>query len=225
MTLQKVHRSILLSLLAFLPAFLEAKEKDSLQVFHEYKNEVSFDMFNFINLLRPNFVPVPSAQMAFAIEHTISKKTIARLGSEISIRNYTIRTASQPALEHNDAFLLLRLGLEKEKEIHSRWEIFYGFDLLYNYDLKHDEQGDATIGVSINDSKTLAYGTSLLMGLKFAICPRITLSTETAIEVWKFHSTLSSENDLFPSGNSNGRTSGVYTRYGIPENIFLNVKF
>jgi hypothetical protein len=210
---------------AILISSLDAQEKEPATAKPFYKNEVSLDMFYFLNIFRPSFLPGPATRMAFAIEHHISQTTIIRLGSEVASLKYSTHVPFQQTLHHNDLSLLLRLGMEKEIEILPKWEILYGFDLLYKSDIKENEQGNGFAGITSDQDKSRGEGFSGIFGVKFHFAPRMSLSAETDFELWSYHGLVTSTNDLFPANNQSNKTSGMYTYYAAPENIFLNIEF
>ncbi len=223
MVSQKITTAFIL--IACMHSFLYAQKKDTTSHRTFYKNEVSLDMFYFLNILRGNFSPTTSPQMAVAIEHHLSEENLIRLGSDVRIQNYNVYQATQPTLQNNSTFYILRLGAEKEKEFHPLWTFFYGFDLLYKYSLKQNEQGNSTLGITRDINKTEGQGFALLFGMKFKIANRVTLSVETDFELWKYMSNLSTTNDLSPQLNKSYNEKGIYTDYSIPQNIFMNIEF
>lgn len=204
---------------------VNAQQKDS--IFHSdfYRNAVALDMFYFLNIFRPNFLPGHSSQMAFAIERHLTREKLFRLGSAISFNQYNVHSPSKPVLHNKNSSFLLQLGLEEEKEITPRWVFFYGLDILYKYEFGETEQGDTTLGITTNESKAVSYGIAPVMGVKFEITPRIFISTETDFELWINRTSVTTTNDIFFQNNRTNDTKNFFTQYAIPQNIYLIVEF
>lgn len=205
--------------------FLHAQQKDSVPHHDFYRNAVSLDMFYFLNIFRPNFLPGPSSQMAFDIERHFTPEKLFRLGSTVAFNEYFVHIPSQPVLHNKKSFFLFLLGIEQEKEISSRWVFFYGCDVLYKYELGMTNQGDASLGITTDKSKAVSYGFSPVTGVKFEIAPRIFISTETDFELWINRTTVTAINDIFPQSNRSNNTKSFFTEYAIPQNIYLVIEF
>jgi len=213
------------ALLIFFATFVHAQKTDSIPHSHFYKNAVSLDMFYFLNIFRPNFLPGPTSQMAFDIERHLTPENIIRFGSAVIYNEYAVNIPSQPVLHNKNSSFLFLLGMEKEKEIASRWIFFYGIDVLYKNEFTRTNQGDTTIGITTDQSKAESYGISPVMGVKFELSPRIFISTETDFQLWINHTAVTSTNDMSSQSNRSNSTKSFFTEYAIPQNIYLVIEF
>jgi hypothetical protein len=124
----------------------------------------------------------------------------------------------------NNQSLSMRLGYEWRRELHPRWNAYYGIDVVGIY--KNDENvSDSGFDKVTIQNQNIDTGLAGVLGMEYKLNERVSLSTEGSLGM--FYSTgkdgtkfsAATQTDSFKS------KSGFKTITQLPISLFLNVKF
>lgn len=118
-----------------------------------------------------------------------------------------------------------RLGVEGKIDIYRRWQFFYGVD-LYTYTSKSLNQYYFSVdnfNKNLNSEK--GWGAAPLMGLRFKISDRISVTTETSLIIYYFKG--KSEDIRMPSSiyDRTTETEGWKSNFTPPTSILFTFNF
>lgn len=131
--------------------------------------------------------------------------------------------------EHNTQQLSFRIGWEWTNELAKRWQVFYGMDYLQGF--LHD-QNDAPYwnGGYANgrETTTIIYGIGPLLGMRFRLTDRISLSTEASLscnlEIFQSRRYyFSTDPQVLPTipDQKDPKATNYYTSFAQPLSVFF----
>lgn len=159
------------------------QKKDSSGYRHEFGLDATSFIRQFLNL---NFsgsqVSYPVYYLTYRL-HSKNSNIRAGIGGEYNKKNAKPSSTSSPLREHDlTRSTYYRVGYERIKIISPKWNVFYGVDLRPSISyIKNDNTNQIsgyTVG-QISDSKTI--GIAPLLGAKFQLNKRLSLSTEASL--------------------------------------------
>lgn len=85
--------------------------------------------------------------------------------------------------------LYVRVGIEWHQELHKRWQVFYGVDIKPSWSRSSDKWDYSNAGYRHgHESKEDVLAIGPVVGLRYRITPRFSLSTESGFSFMKNHS-------------------------------------
>lgn len=147
----------------------------------------------------------------------------ARVGG--STRSETSVTNDSIIRKTENNFLEFRLGMERKVDFAKRWQFFYGLDLVGSTGKAYYKTETRPGETNINESQSKAFGGGPMMGFRFKISKRISLTTEANFLVY-FHEGYNNRK-YTPDDYYNQETTseGIRTEFQSPTSLFFTYNF
>jgi hypothetical protein len=201
----------------------------------KYKNELGADLTGFV---RQFFSPstdfyqdyIPVYYLTYR-RHFSTFNLRSGFGFNSSNSEYASPYTIGPRIYNNQQTILdLRAGCEWVSELGKRWQAFYGIDFRYNYNYYKNDAPYFNGGYANgSESKINSVGIAPLLGFRFRINNRISLSTETSLGFNRALNTsrryfTSLDTSLYPplADITNPKTTNWFTNYSPPIALYLN---
>jgi len=153
-------------------------------------------------------------------------KYSARMGVGGSVYFDAITVNDTTEILRNSTSFKIRAGIEGKTELGKRWQSFYGMDFFYRMDRDHSDNMFSNAGQVIGaDLKIINFGISPMLGFRFRINSRISLSTETNIELFYFQSSLKRLHVPDSTLNFETTSRGIRTYINLPTNLYFSFGF
>lgn len=227
-----MKKTILLTLV-FATTFLYS-QSDS--IYKKYRHELGADITGlleqFFNLNYSNGMyytpPVPTYLVTY--RYYIKKSNI-RFGvggnyNKSSVPGYTINGQEKTFYNTSNQFSF-RLGYEFVNELSKKWQAFYGLDFRPSFANTTNETWFSNVGY-LNGyiNKTTTYGLAPLLGFRFRINNRVSLTTETSftynIQKNTYQRTyVSLDQNLYPSIPNDPVSKSETASAGFSQPLFL----
>lgn len=153
-----------------------------------------------------------------------------RVGIGGNFRNSEVKADDQFIGNSSYYTLVLKLGLEKKKDIGQRWQYYLALDLwsnIYNYMGTNDYTINANSIADRTDFFKIdnKFGIAPTLGIRFKFNDQISISTETNLQIYYFES-VSLQNSA-PSSpyDYNNSSKGFETSYTAPLSLYFNFRF
>jgi hypothetical protein len=209
---------------------------DSVKVYH---NELGVDVTGFFR----RFFPVVQTEyygQYYYIEAPIYYLTYRRhfkcgniragIGGDFSrrdVKNYYNTDDTKNYVSLNQS-ISTRLGWEFTNELSKRWQVYYGLDLKYSRQYYNSNGYTFSIDyTSSYENNTQSYGISPLLGFRFKLTSRLSLTTEACFSVnfdnFTTKRTYTPTSSLYPYKNDDvtPRTNSIYSSFTQPLSIIL----
>lgn len=82
--------------------------------------------------------------------------------------------------------MAFRTGYEAYAQLDKRWQAYYGLDIIFDFEYSFSEYnstGSPTGYMHVSTDKINTYSCAPLLGFRFRISKRVSLSTETSVEI------------------------------------------
>ena len=130
--------------------------------------------------------------------------------NDTTVRNHTISAFD------------FRLGIERKTDVAKNWQLFYGLDIWTNITYNQNDYQYQNAGQLVGyDNKTTKYGVAPLLGLRFKLNDRLTLTTETNFQLYTYNTV--SKRLYIPDDSLNTKTTnkGMVTVFNAPTSLFI----
>lgn len=165
---------------------VKSVKSDSNKVYH---NEFGLDVSGFLDRYIPfgqNEYSLPSYYLTYR-RHFERGNIRGGIGGDFERR---ILRNSNNSFDSNkyhntDGVLMVRFGWEFEKNLSKKWEVYYGLDLKYNIDYQKNFYFSMSNDyVSTVKSNYQSFGLSPLLGFRFRLTNRLSLTTEANFTIY-----------------------------------------
>ncbi len=181
---------LLFGFLAFTYVFQGQSQPSSVET---YKNEIGLDATSFIkyyiNFGQNEFSPSYSSNYFITYRRHLSKSNIRfAIGGDLRDNDIAPGFEADSNSYHNHShWLALRIGWEKYTDMNTRWQVFYGIDFKPSFSYSKNDapywNGGYANGI---ESKTREYSIAPLLGFRYRLNQRISLSTEANLSInWR----------------------------------------
>lgn len=209
---------------------------DSAKVYH---NELGVDVTGFIRLISPvvqgeyygqYYYLNPPTYFLTLRRHFKCGNIRAGIGGGFTrrdVKNYynTADTKKYVSLSHS---ISTRLGWEFTNEISKRWQVYYGLDLKYSkqYNNSNGYYFNADY-ITSNESTSQTYAVSPLLGFRFRLTNRLSLTTEACFAVnfdsYSSKRTFTPTSNLYPYKDNEvtPRTNSITSSFTQPMSLIL----
>jgi len=190
------------------------------------KNETGFDLFYFINLFRSQFEVGNANIFTVNEERDLSRNRSLRIVLSGGYTNTRVKQDTLPDLQTVYVGGDLKVGYAWKTKFFHRWQLYGGVDWDFQYGYNKLQQlVELNDGVTDDITRNWQSGPGPFAGLKFLINPRISLSTESDLNMVYLYTNTRTIHALHPELNTNYLYRGVTTVFTVPHNIYLNIKF
>ena len=190
------------------------------------KNEIGFDMFVFLSILKIYYMGEPSTIFSIGYNRELHDNIILRTTIGSGYLNNVVKSDSVPSLRTLNVLENLDIGIAWEKEAFHRCQFYFGADLEFQYG--HNRQQQLTSfknNVQVYTNNIFMTKPGPFLGLVFYINPRLSVNIESNLNFVYNLNTSKTVDAEHPELNSNQSIKGFNTTYTIPHTIFLNMKF
>ena len=149
------------------------------------------------------------------------------LGGQISQMNENLEGGGK--LETKDNLAALRVGFEWQKNISSRWNVYYGLDAITDFGQEVSNTVTFLNSGQIEEvelrDQSIAFGGGPILGIQFFISENISLSTEGSL--YARYNTLN-EKELFKvqtQANKDETSTSTRLDFGLPTALFFVIRF
>lgn len=176
----------------FLPIFSQqATSTEVNPIVQSRKHELGIDVSNFIKTYLNTSTSSPFNPSLYMISY---RRYFAKSNFRSAIGgNYFYQESDSPYngdslnkkfYDRRNSFML-RAGYEFFQNLSQRWQVFYGADLSWNYTHSRNDTPFFTGGYANGtETTTNSYAFTPLLGLRFRINQRVSLTTETYFSVY-----------------------------------------
>lgn len=123
------------------------------------------------------------------------------------------------------SLLQFRLGMEHKIEMGRRWQCFYGLDLLTNTNHDHDDYQYSNGSQIVGCYKMISYGVAPILGFRFKISDRISLTTESSYQFLRYNIVDKQLYTPDSSQSSESTEKGMETYFQTPKSLFFTFNF
>lgn len=182
--MKKVILSIILT-----TNFLLAYSQDSISKAKIYHNEFGIDATGFLKqFINLNTSPYPTdyTPTYYLTYRRHFKRSNIRFSIGGSYTSYDLPPSTNDlnTYQYRSRSIALKLGYEFFTDLSKRWQVFYGIDFRPSWSYSKDDAPYWNGGYANGrESKSTIYGIAPLLGFRFKINKRLSLSTETSFSM------------------------------------------
>ena len=176
------------------------QKNDTIVYRHEFGLDATSFIKQFLNLnINGGQIPYPVYYLTYRL-HSKKSNLRAGFGGEYTRKNARPSSPSSPSREYDlTKSFYYRVGYEYINKINDRWSIFYGMDLRPSVFYNKNDNINQSLGFTVGTtSNTKTIGLAPLLGARFQINKRLSLSTEVSISFnysetksWNFYTSNS----------------------------------